>query len=186
MTSQLIALRSAIMQQLHAAKDMEGAARCSYSRTGMGVSVGRLAMGGIIKMTSPDNKLLSAFGDQLLRNPAGKQRPFGKVLVCIDSRGLPDGVGVASISHLARGSHREESAVTNELLERGCLLFSENVFSLLIDKLIEDIREGRLTLPIPSEKLPQLEYTVQYRPDGKVAECLPHWSFFDEGKEERP
>ena len=186
MASQLRKLRSSIVQQLQMAKAAEDAARSGYNQTSIVNSVGRLVTGGIIKMVSQDNKPLSALGDQLLRKPAGKPRPFGMVLVCIGPTGVPDGVGVVSVSQLARGSNREEAAVTNELQERGHLLFSEKTFCLLINKLIEDIEGGCLLLPISPEKLPQLKYTVAYRPDGKVAECLPLWSSFDEGGQVRP
>ena len=188
MASQLRELRSSIVQQLQMAKAAEDAARCSHTQANMAFSLGSVAIGGIIKMAlqDQDNKLLSAFGDQLLKKPAGKKRPSGMVLVCIGPTGVPDGVGVVSVSQLARGSNREEAAVTNELQERGHLLFSEKTFCILIDKLIEDIEGGRLLLPISPEKLPQLKYTVAYRPDGKVAECLPLWSSFDEGGQVRP
>jgi hypothetical protein len=183
MASQLMALRSSIVQQLQMAKAAEDAARGGHNQASIVTSVGRLAS-GIIKMASQDD--ISAFGDQLLKKPVGRQRPFGGVLVCIGPTGVPDGVGVVSVSQLARGSNREEAAVTNELQERGHLLFSEKTFCLLIDKLIEDVLGGRLLLPISPEKLPQLKYTVAYRPDGKVAECLPLWSSFDEAGQVSP
>lgn len=170
MESQLRTLRASIMQQLHMAKAAEDAARCSYIQTDTKISLDRLALGGIIKIALQDSKLLSAFGDQLLRNPAGKQRPFGMVLVCIGPTGVPDGVQIVSVSQLARESKREEAAVTNELEERGHLLFSEREFSLLIDKLVEDIQEGRLLLPVSAEKLPQIEYIVCYRLECRKAE----------------
>ena len=160
MASQLRALHSAIVQQLQVAKKTEDFARYSNTQANIVTSLGRLVTGGVIKMVSQDNRTLSAFGDQLLRKPAGRQCPFGKVLVCIDSRGLPDGVGVVSVSHVARESNREEGEVTSELRERGCLLFSEKEFSFLIDKLIEDVQGGRLLLPVSLEKLPRIRYTV--------------------------
>ena len=126
-------------------------------------------MSGAIKMVSK-NKQLSAFSDHLLKNLAGKQRPFGMVLVCIGPKGLPDDARVVSISRLARESNREESEVINELQERGYLLFSEEAFPLLIDKLIDGVLEGRLLLPISAEKLSEIRTTSYLEPESKNSE----------------
>jgi len=120
--------------------------------------VGGLAVGGIIKVTSKDKGLL-AFSDHLLRNLGDKERPFGTILVCIGPKGLPDDVGVISISELARESNREESEVISKLREGGHLLFSEEAFSRLIDRLTTDVQEGRLLLPVPTEKLAEIRTT---------------------------
>jgi hypothetical protein len=44
----------------------------------------------------------------------------------------------------------------NRLQENGYLVFSEQVFSSLIDTLIVDVRKGRLHLPVSREKLSQI------------------------------
>jgi len=118
-------------------------------------------VGGAIKVLSK-NKGLQAFSDHLLNNLGGEQRPFGTVLICVGPRGMPDDVQVVSISRLARESNREESEVINELQGRGCLLFSEKAFSLLIDKLACAVREGGLFLPVSTEKLTEV----------KTSDCL--------------
>jgi len=41
----------------------------------------------------------------------------------------------------------------HKLQEDGHLLFSEEAFSLLIDRLIVDVRQGKLRLPVSREKL---------------------------------
>jgi hypothetical protein len=43
------------------------------------------------------------------------------------------------------------------LRKRGYLVFNQESFSRLIDKLVIDIREGRLHLPIPVETLTGVE-----------------------------
>ena len=60
---------------------------------------------------------------------------------------------VVSISELARQSNRPESETIQEVRNRGYLLFDQEPFSRLIDKLVIDVREGRLHLPIPIETL---------------------------------
>jgi hypothetical protein len=150
--SRLKALYSSIRQQLGLAKRSEDAASYGHSQAGLIFSLGGLAASGIIGMVSK-NKRRSATAGHLLQSLNNEQRPFGRVLVCIDPEGMPDDVRVVSISKLARESNQPESEVIQELQERGCLLFGEKEFSLLIDRLVDDVREGRLCLPISREKL---------------------------------
>jgi len=151
----LKALYSSIRQQLSLAKRSEDAASYGHSQAGLIFSLGGLAASGIIGMVSK-NKRRSATAGHLLQSLNNEQRPFGKVLVCIGPKGMPDDVRVVSISKLARESNQPESEVINELQERGCLLFSGNTFSLLINKLVDDVRKGRLRLPTSREKLSQI------------------------------
>jgi hypothetical protein len=153
--SRLKTLYSSIRQQVDTAKRNEDSASYGQNQADLTFSFIKLAVGGTIKMIAKDKKL-SAFSDSLLTGPAEKQRPFGNVLVCIGPLGLPDDVRVVSISKSARQSNRPESEVINELQKSGCLLFNEKAFSLLIDRLVDDIRERRLSLPIPRDTLSQV------------------------------
>ena len=131
--SHLKALYSSIRKQMDGVKRLESAARHGHSKAKLIISVGGLAVGGIIKMTSKDKGLL-AFSNHLLRNLGGNEPPFGTVLVHIGPKGLPDDVGAISISELARESNRAESEVISKLRERGHLLLSEEAFSRLINR----------------------------------------------------
>ena len=158
----LITLLTSIRQQVDRVKGEEDAIAQEYSKSDLALSLGRLAVGSTIKMMST-NRWLTAFSDNLLTNPTGKQRPFGMVLVCIGPKGLPDDVEVVAISQLAREENRQESDVINNLQERGYLLFSEKAFSLLIDKLITDVQEGRLGLPVSAKKLSRIQTSGSVR-----------------------
>jgi len=68
-------------------------------------------------------------------------------MVCIGHKGIDEDVGVANISQLARQSDRQEYPVMQELREQGYLLYNENDFSILINRLVSDIREGRCVYP---------------------------------------
>jgi len=153
--SRLRALYFSIRREFDCAKYIESSASYAHSQVNLEFSLGRLAVGSIIKLVSK-NELLLAISDSLLRNPGDEQPPFGTVLVCIGPKGLPDDVGVASISHLARESNRRESEVMNRLRESGHLLLGEDAFSLLVHRLIDDVREGRLLLPVSREKLSEI------------------------------
>ena len=74
-------------------------------------------------------------------------------MVCIGPRGLPDDAKAISISQSARDSNRLEPEIVNDLRENGYLVFSEETFSSLIDKLVADVRQGKLRLPVSREKL---------------------------------
>jgi hypothetical protein len=154
-SSRLRASHSFIRQQLDRAKKGEDAASSGHSQANLIASLGRLAVGSLIKMASK-NKQLSASADYLLEGFGNTERPFGRVLICIGPEGLPDGAEVVSISRLARDSNREESEVIKQLREGGHLLLSEQAFSLLIDRLTDDVREGRLCLPVSREKLSEI------------------------------
>jgi hypothetical protein len=151
-----------LRRQLDSVKSGENAASYGCSQANLIVSLGGLAIGGMIK-TALKNKHLSVFADSLLKSPTDKERPFGLLLVCIGPRGLPDDVGVVSISRLARESNRTESEIINKLQEGGYLLFNEKTFSLLIDRLVDDVREGRLYLPISREKLSEITASGELR-----------------------
>jgi hypothetical protein len=98
----------------------------------------------------------SAVEDYLLPESTSRKQPFGLVMICVGPGGLPGDLGVVSISQLARESHRPEPEIRNKLQRDGYLLFSEEEFSLLVDKLIADVREGKLRLPVSREKLAEI------------------------------
>lgn len=156
--SRLRVLYRAVVEQLKRVKRDEGSASYAHSKAKLVTSLAGLVVGVAIRMASEDKRAL-AFSDHLLENLGGKRRPFGTVLISIGPKGLPDDVQVVSISELARQSNRQESEVISELRERGHLLFSEEAFSRLIDRLTTDVQEGRLLLPVPTEKLAEIRTT---------------------------
>lgn len=103
-------------------------------------------------IVSKDNRAL-AMKDYLVRKRTERKQPFGLVMVCIGPRGLPDDAKAVSISQLARNSNRPEPEIVKGLRENGYLVFTEETFSYLIDRLVADVREGKLCLPISREKL---------------------------------
>lgn len=167
--SRLRVLHYVILEQLDGAKRSEDAASDGHSKASLVFSLGGLAAGLLIKKVSK-NERLSALSGHLLNSLVDEQSPFGTVLVCIGPKGLPDDAAVVSISRLARESDRQESEVTNELKEWGFLLLSKEEFSLIIDKLVVDVREGRLRLPISRDKLPEVKTSGQLKLEVKKSE----------------
>lgn len=164
--SRLRTLCFSIKQELDWVKSGEAAASYGYSQANLIASLGGLAVGGIIKMVSR-NEQLSTFADYILKSPTNKERPFGLVMVCIGPKGLPDDAGVVSISQLAREANRDESEVIRAVREHGYLLISEKAFSVLIDRLVADVREGRLRLPVSREKLAEITASGESNPEAE-------------------
>jgi hypothetical protein len=150
------------VEQLEQIKRDEDSARYADSRVnlrismiGIGVAAGRAALA--------KNNRLSKISDSL-KTSVVKKLPFGSVMVCIGPKGLPGDAKAISISRLSRESKRPEYEVVNELQKRGHLLLSKEAFSQLIDKLVDDIRKGRLHLPISGEKLPEIKKSGMIKP----------------------
>ncbi len=147
----LKSIHVAVVEELRQAGLQEVSASCRYTKASP-----------LFSTTGTIAKVIAAAitGDKLVRNivnlafdtPADKQLPYGMVMVCVGPKGIPDDVRAVSISRLARESNRLERQVVGDLEGQGSLLFSEKAFSLLIEKLIGDVQEGRLALPVSTEK----------------------------------
>jgi hypothetical protein len=148
----LMMLRCAIVEQLQELKRIETSASLGHSQGNLVLFPIGLAL---TAMFSKNNRP-SAITDYLLRGSGDRYRPFGTVMVCVGPRGLPDDAKAISISQSARDSNRLEPEIVNRLQENGYLLFSEEVFSSLIDKLAADVRQGKLRLPVSREKLAEI------------------------------
>ena len=145
-------VRCAIVEQLQQLKHIETSASHGHSQANLALfPVGLVVTAMVSKSNRP-----SAIMDYLLRGPGDRHRPFGTVMVCVGPKGLPDDAKAVSISQSARDSHRPESEIMNDLQDDGYLLFSEEVFSSLIDELIVDVRQGKLRLPVSREKLAEI------------------------------
>jgi len=167
--SRLKELCFSIRRQMDQVRTSENAASCGYSRAELRFSVGTLALGGIIKLLS-SNRGLSAFADRLLESPVNKERPFGLVLICIGPGGLPEDVQVIPVSRLARELDCEESEVIQAERQHGYLLMTEEAFLVLILRLVADVEEGRLRLPISQAQLPEITASGQLRLEAKKVE----------------
>jgi hypothetical protein len=73
---------------------------------------------------------------------------FGTVLVCIGPDGVPDDIRVVNISQIVRETRRDEKAVISSLEIEGDVLMRSDVFSSLMDTLIDRIITRKLILPI--------------------------------------
>jgi len=148
----LMMLRCAIVEQLQELKRIEASASLAHSEANAALFPVGLALTALFSK----NDMQSAIMDYLRRGPGDRHRPFGTVMVCVGPKGLPGDAKAISISQSARDSNRLEPEIVNSLRENGYLLFSEEVFSSLIDKLVADVRRGKLCLPVSREKLAEI------------------------------
>jgi hypothetical protein len=153
--ARLNALRFAVLERVEGAKIEERAASSGHSQATLVVSLFRLGA-GVITMAS-ENRTMRAISRQLLAGSGGREPPFGTVLIRVGSGGIPGDVDVVNISSLARESNRGEREVMDRLMGGGNLLFGDEAFSLLVDRLAAEILRGALGLPVSTEKLSQLQ-----------------------------
>jgi hypothetical protein len=153
--ARLRALCSAVLQGMEWAKSMERAASYGHTEARMVSSLFQVGAGLIMMMS--EDRMMQAISHELLAGPRGREPNYGSVLVRIGPEGLPEDVEVISISSLARESKLGESEVINRLLESGNLLFGEESFSHLIDRLTGEILKGKLSLPVSAERLSRLQ-----------------------------
>jgi len=158
----LMSVHRAIVEQALELKHGETSARLGHSEANLALLPLRLVLAGIFS----NSNLPSAITDYVLRGPDDKDRPFGTVMVCVGPKGLPDDAKAVSISRSARESNRLEPEIVNRLQEDGYLVFGEEVFSSLIDRLIVDVRQGKLRLPVSRERL--LEIAGLNKPKSRI------------------
>jgi len=163
--SNLRAVYRAIVEQFQRLKEVEASASLGHSQAKLML----FPIGLVVTAMIAKENRLSAMEDYLLKAKADKQ-PFGMVMVRIGPKGLPDDVEVVSISQLARESHRPQPEIMNELQDDGYLLFTEETFSLLIDRLIADVCEGKLRLPVSRDKLAEITGLNKPKPRIRVIE----------------
>ena len=149
-------IHSAVDKDFEEARSRESVA--SYAETR--VNLPFLIAGSIAKIIMasttenlPTLKLISQVCDE----STAKKPSYGTVMVCVGAKGLPDDVRVVSISGLARQSNFPKSEIIRKLQQNGCLLINQERFARLIDKLVVDIREGLLHLPILAGELLRAE-----------------------------
>jgi hypothetical protein len=165
--SSLKALYRTMVEQLDRMKYSESFVCYGDTKANLAFSVTGLAA-KIIVATTKNQRACNVVNN--IFDTEGHKKPFGLVMVCIGPKGLPDDVQGVSISQLARESNRLESQIINKLQEDGYLLFSREAFSVLIDRLICDVREGRLSLPVSRDKLAEITGLSRPKPTIRVIE----------------
>lgn len=150
--SSLRAVYHAVVEQLQQLERAEASVKYGHSQVSLILSLSGVAVSAM----GSKSKRLSAIADHLRQTSTDEQQPFGLVTVCVGPKGMPDDVKGVSISQLARESRRPEREVVNKLQDDGYLLFSQEAFSTLIDRLIGDVREGKLRLPISRDRLAKI------------------------------
>jgi len=161
--SRLTAVYSTVAKQVQRLKEIELLASRDQSRTKLILSMTELAVTAIASKGK-----LSAVADCLLRGAAYKQQPLGLVMVCIGPGGLPDDARGISVSQLAREFSQSETETISRLQDDGHLLMSEDSFSSLISRLMSDVREGRLHLPVSGDRLAQITESNRQKLSPKI------------------
>jgi len=165
--SSLRALYRTIVEELDRMKYSESSVCYEDIKANLAFSVAGLAA-KIIVATTKDERAWNAVNSFF--DMKGRKEPFGTVMVCVGPKGLPDDVRGVCISQLAREAGRSQPEIMGKLQNDGHLLFSREAFSVLINKLIGDVREGRLTLPVSRNTLAEIVGLNKPKPSIRVIE----------------
>lgn len=152
MGRRLQSIRASISRDLAQLAEEESTASYVNSKWRFGCSIAGLFAKGIVTAATENRKTRNLV-NRLVDDTTGPKRTYGTLMVCVGPKGLPDDVQAASISELSRKFALAESEVVRRLQDKDYLLFREEDFSRLTDKLINEIREGQLSLPVSHEKL---------------------------------
>jgi hypothetical protein len=152
--STLRAVYRVIVEQLERARSSESCASYRGAKADLMLSLTGLAAKIVVAATTKSQRARNIVRN--LFDTEGQEKPFGTLMVCVGAKGLPDDVVVVSISQLARESNRPETEILSKLQDDGYLLFSEQEFSVLIDRLVAEVREGKLHLPVSKNKLSEI------------------------------
>ena len=82
-----------------------------------------------------------------------KTIPFGKVLICIGKRGLPDDLKIVPVSRFARESERTEPEVEMSWQQHGSRLMNPEEFAELMDKVGNEVLDGSASLPLTVDEV---------------------------------
>ena len=165
----LRAIHTVITKELESLKRLESLAHNAAIRARLPFSITGSILKIIVAVTTENQQALK-FVNNVFAD-IDKEIPYGIVMICVGTQGLPYDARVVSISELSRKSKRPESEVISKLREDGHLLFSEEILFRLIDRLINDVQEGRLLLPILPDKLSE----IQSSSGAKLEEEKPVW-----------
>jgi len=148
---QLKKIHTAVVKELEWSRYTETMRRYGHNKIRLTFSLAGLAAKFIAQATQ--NREAQCFANAALSTRKLNEPSYGTVMVCVGTKGIPDDVQVISISELARKSSQPEFKIIGELQKAGSLLFSQEAFTLLLDRLTIEIGEGRLHLPIAGNKL---------------------------------
>ena len=166
---QLKTIHADIVRELAWLRQMESAASYGHSKASLDWALAGFAV-KLITRAITENRRAHDFVNHVFDTSKHNKRPYGTVMVCIGAKGIPDDVEVVSISELARESNQPEFEIIQKLQKGGDLLLSQEAFTRLINRLIADISEGQLHLPIIGNKLSEMVATGYLRLESKQLE----------------
>lgn len=92
-------------------------------------------------------------GAKLASEALEETAPFGRVLVAIGPKGVPDDVKVVCVSRLARQGRGSEAKVEATLRSDGYTLYLPEPFAAMMDRLQAEVSGGAKALPLKTSQL---------------------------------
>lgn len=140
-------LKIRIMNEVHKIEWIEAAAQDGNNK-GVILGAGAAFIFGSLFVAATRHKDAYKAGARFATSVLGSKTPFGNVLITIKGQGIPEGVEVVSISHLARESSMSESKVETSLKREGYLLMTRGQFAEFLDKMERALIDGSVRLPL--------------------------------------
>lgn len=140
-------LKIRIMNEVHKIERMEASAQYGNNK-GVILGAGAAFIFGSLFVAATRHKDAYKAGARFAASVLSSKAPFGNVLITIKGQGIPEGVKVVSISHLARESSMSDSKVETSLKHDGYLLMTRGQFAEFLDKMERAVIDGSVCLPL--------------------------------------
>lgn len=149
----LRAMAVRVAQKVERYRRLESAAAASFNKGSLVGGVAMFVVGALGATMAGRGEFAVSFGARMAADTWKDKKSFGRVLVTIGAGGIPDDVDVVNVSRETRDTGKSETAIEDELKAGGHLPMTPESFSLKMESLERDVREGIVTLPIAARDL---------------------------------
>ena len=145
-------IKNRILKEVQWVQRMETASQSGRSQGAIISGIAAFGLGSLFAAMGGSKDPVYT-GLNLANAVLSEEIPFGTVLIAIVKKGIPEDLKVISLSRLARESNTSEETIKTALKERGYLLMKPEEFDIVLDKLISNILDGSVSLPINNKDL---------------------------------
>lgn len=139
--SKIDVLKSRLVSEINRIKGEEDIAERCFNTSKRFNSIAGFALGGIVGAITKQNPLLSGY--RSYSTELDKKAEFGNVMIAAKENGEFEDTKVIAVSRLAREDDTTEPNIITSIKRDGYLLFTPEEFWQLLDRLKEEIMEGK-------------------------------------------
>ena len=134
-------LKSRLVSEINRIKGEEDIAERCFNTSKRFNSIAGFALGGIVGAITKQNPLLSGY--RSYSTELDKKAEFGNVMIVAKENGEFEDTKVIAVSRLAREDNTTKPNIITSIKRDGYLLFTPEEFWQLLDRLKEEIMEGK-------------------------------------------